>query len=55
LLPLDGVGHQMPPWAVWSTLIPAMRRHSCGGWDEHGDRLASWSIAAGDPELCSSE
>jgi pimeloyl-ACP methyl ester carboxylesterase/SAM-dependent methyltransferase len=49
LLPLDGVGHQMPPRAVWSTLIPAMLRHSSGGWGEHANRLASRSIAAGDP------
>ncbi len=49
LLPLDGVGHQMPPRALWRTLIPALLRHTSGGWDRQGDRLASRSIAAGDP------
>jgi pimeloyl-ACP methyl ester carboxylesterase/SAM-dependent methyltransferase len=49
LLPLDGVGHQMPPRAVWPTVIPALLRHTSGGWDAAGDRLASRSIADGDP------
>jgi len=49
LLPLPGVGHQMPPRAVWDTVIPAILRHTSGGWDEQGDRLASRSIADGDP------
>jgi pimeloyl-ACP methyl ester carboxylesterase len=30
-------------------LIPAILRHTSGGWDEQGDRLASRSLAAGDP------
>ncbi len=49
LLPLDGVGHQMPPRALWTTVIPALLRHTSGGWEEVEDRLASRSIAAGDP------
>jgi pimeloyl-ACP methyl ester carboxylesterase len=28
LLPLPGVGHQMPPRPVWPTLIPAILRHT---------------------------
>ena len=49
LLALAGVGHQMPPRAVWDTVIPPILRHTSGGWDEQGDRLAARSIAAGDP------
>jgi hypothetical protein len=49
LLPLEGVGHQMPPRAWWSSVIPAMLRHTSGGWEAQGDWLASRSIAAGDP------
>jgi pimeloyl-ACP methyl ester carboxylesterase/SAM-dependent methyltransferase len=49
LLALPGVGHQMPPRAVWPTVIPAILRHTSGGWDEQGDRLAARSIASGDP------
>jgi pimeloyl-ACP methyl ester carboxylesterase/SAM-dependent methyltransferase len=49
LLPLRGVGHQMPPRAVWDTMIPAILRHTSGGWEEQGGRLASRAIAAGDP------
>lgn len=36
LLPLDGVGHQMPPAAVWDVVVPAIRRRHVGspapGW-----------------------
>jgi hypothetical protein len=49
LPPLEGVCHQMPPRAWWSSVIPAMLRHTSGGWEAQGDRLASRSIAAGDP------
>lgn len=49
LLPLDGVGHQMPPPQVWPTLIAALLRHTSGGWRAQEDRLASRSLAAGDP------
>jgi pimeloyl-ACP methyl ester carboxylesterase len=47
LLPLPGVGHQMPPRAVWDTVIPAILRHTSAGWDVQGDRLAARSIADG--------
>jgi SAM-dependent methyltransferase len=49
LLPLKGVGHQMPPPAAWDVVIPAILRHTSGGWDAHGDRLAARSLATGDP------
>jgi pimeloyl-ACP methyl ester carboxylesterase/SAM-dependent methyltransferase len=49
LLPLPGVGHQLPPPAVWDTVIPALLRHTSGGWEEQGERLVSRSYAGGDP------
>jgi pimeloyl-ACP methyl ester carboxylesterase/SAM-dependent methyltransferase len=49
LLPLPGIGHQMPPPATWDTVVPALLRHTSGGWDEQGSRLAARSLAAGDP------
>jgi len=30
LLPLEGVGHQMPPRPCWTPVIAAMLRHTCG-------------------------
>jgi pimeloyl-ACP methyl ester carboxylesterase len=30
LLPLPGVGHQLPPPATWPTLVPALLRHTAG-------------------------
>lgn len=49
LLPLDGVGHEVPPPASWDVFVPALLRHTSGGWDAQGSRLARRSIAAGDP------
>jgi len=49
LLPLEGVGHQVPPPAVWDVVVPALLSHTSGGWDEQADRLAATSLAAGDP------
>jgi pimeloyl-ACP methyl ester carboxylesterase/SAM-dependent methyltransferase len=49
LLPLEGVGHQLPPPATWEVVIPAILAHTAGGWDAQGDRLAARSLAAGDP------
>jgi pimeloyl-ACP methyl ester carboxylesterase/SAM-dependent methyltransferase len=49
LLILDGVGHQAPPRATWDTVVPALLRHTSGGWPQQADRLAALSIAAGDP------
>jgi pimeloyl-ACP methyl ester carboxylesterase len=31
LMPLKGVGHQIPPRACWTSVIPAMLRHTSGG------------------------
>jgi hypothetical protein len=31
LLPLDGVGHQVPPQPCWPSVISAMLRHTSGG------------------------
>jgi pimeloyl-ACP methyl ester carboxylesterase len=30
LMPLKGVGHQIPPRACWTSVIPAMLRHTSG-------------------------
>lgn len=49
LLPLGGVGHQMPPRPLWDTIVPALLRHTSGGWDAQADRLAARSIEGGDP------
>ena len=49
LTPLEGVGHQAPPPAVWDVVVPAVLSHTSGGWDEQADRLAASSLAAGDP------
>ncbi|WP_431877496.1 alpha/beta fold hydrolase [Amycolatopsis sacchari] len=49
LLPLDGVGHQMPPPSSWDTVVPALLRHTSGGWDAQAARLAARSIARDDP------
>jgi pimeloyl-ACP methyl ester carboxylesterase len=31
LLPLPGIGHQMPPPATWDAVVPAVLRHTSGG------------------------
>lgn len=49
LLPLPAVGHQMPPPEVWPVVVPAILRHTSGGWDAQADRLAARSYARGDP------
>jgi pimeloyl-ACP methyl ester carboxylesterase len=49
LLPLEGFGHQMPPPQLWSTVVAALLRHTSGGWRAQEDRLASRSLAGGDP------
>lgn len=49
LIPLEGLGHQMPPAALWNVVIPAILRCTSGGWDAQADRLAAKSLAAGDP------
>ena len=49
LLALEGVGHQMPPPQLWRTVVAALLRHTSGGWRAQEDRLASRSLATGDP------
>ena len=49
LLPLEAVGHQVPPPEAWDAVIPAILRHTSGGWDEQGARLAARALAADDP------
>jgi pimeloyl-ACP methyl ester carboxylesterase len=31
LLPLDGVGHELPPPSTWDVVVPALLRHTSGG------------------------
>jgi pimeloyl-ACP methyl ester carboxylesterase/SAM-dependent methyltransferase len=49
LLPLKNVGHQVPPPPTWDVVIPALLRHTSGGWQRAADRLAARALAAGDP------
>jgi pimeloyl-ACP methyl ester carboxylesterase/SAM-dependent methyltransferase len=49
LLRLDGVGHQMPPADVWDVVIPALLRHTSGGWEAQEDRIVSRFLTAEDP------
>jgi pimeloyl-ACP methyl ester carboxylesterase/2-polyprenyl-3-methyl-5-hydroxy-6-metoxy-1,4-benzoquinol methylase len=49
LLPLPGVGHQVPPPSTWDVLVPAMLRLTSESWDAQADRLAARAIAAGAP------
>ena len=48
LVAMPGVGHQMPPPEVWDVVVPAILKHTSGGWDEQGDRLAAASLAVDD-------
>ncbi|WP_020667277.1 alpha/beta fold hydrolase [Amycolatopsis nigrescens] len=49
LVALAGVGHQMPPRQVWDVVVPAILRHTSGGWERQADRLAAQSLATGSP------
>lgn len=49
LLPLERVGHEVPPRAVWNVVVPALLRHTSGDWEEQADRLAAASLAGDDP------
>lgn len=46
---LPGVGHENPPPIVWDVVIPAILRHTSGGWDDQAGRVAARSLAAGKP------
>jgi len=48
LLILEQTGHELPP-PTWDVVVPAILRHTSGGWEEEEERLASKSLAAGDP------
>ena len=43
LMPLEGVGHQIPPRACWTSVIPAMLRHTSGDRRPRADPPA-WKI-----------
>jgi pimeloyl-ACP methyl ester carboxylesterase/SAM-dependent methyltransferase len=49
LLVLPGVGHEPPPPSSWDIVVPAILALTSGGWQHQADRLASGSLAAGDP------
>jgi pimeloyl-ACP methyl ester carboxylesterase len=48
LLPVLGMGHEVPPPEVWDLVVPAILEHTAGDWEAQADRLASRSLAAGD-------
>ena len=49
LVPLPGMGHQFPPPETWDVVVPAILKHTSGGWEAQADRLAARSLAEGDP------
>jgi SAM-dependent methyltransferase len=49
LMTVAGMGHEAPPPSSWDSVIPAILRHTSGGWDRQADRLAARALAAGDP------
>jgi|GEM_PF-169474 len=48
LLELADVGHEVPPAATWDVLVPALLRHTSGGWRHAADRLAARAVTGGD-------
>jgi pimeloyl-ACP methyl ester carboxylesterase/SAM-dependent methyltransferase len=48
LLPLEGVGHELPR-AAWDVVIPAILWHTSGGWGRQADVLAAKALAGDDP------
>jgi pimeloyl-ACP methyl ester carboxylesterase/SAM-dependent methyltransferase len=48
-IPLPGGGHQNPAPEVWDIVVPAILRHTSGGWDDQAGRVAARSIASGNP------
>lgn len=51
LLPVPGMGHEVPPPEVRDLVVPAILEHTAGDWEPHADRLAARSLAAGDPTV----
>jgi SAM-dependent methyltransferase len=45
---LPRTGHDIPP-QTWDIVVPAILRHTSGGWEEEEDRIYSAALAAGDP------
>lgn len=48
LLPMPGLGHRTPPREYWDRLVPALLRHTSGGWPYQADRLAAQARADGE-------
>jgi pimeloyl-ACP methyl ester carboxylesterase/SAM-dependent methyltransferase len=50
LLELPDVGHEVPPPSTWDVVVPALLRHTSGGWEEQAGRLARlFPPTAGEP------
>ena len=49
LLELPGVGHEVPPPSTWDVVVPALLRHTSGGWEEQAGRLVRLLGPAGGP------
>jgi pimeloyl-ACP methyl ester carboxylesterase/SAM-dependent methyltransferase len=49
LLELPRMGHEVPPPSTWDIVVPALLRHTSGGWEEQAGRLAAVALAAGEP------
>jgi pimeloyl-ACP methyl ester carboxylesterase/SAM-dependent methyltransferase len=48
LLPLEQTGHELPRRA-WDVVVPAILRHTSGGWNAQASRLAAEAIDRNDP------
>ncbi|MEO3810203.1 alpha/beta fold hydrolase [Sphaerisporangium sp. B11E5] len=48
LLPLEGVGHELPRTA-WDVVVPAILWHTSGGWGRQAGVLAAKALAGDDP------
>jgi pimeloyl-ACP methyl ester carboxylesterase/SAM-dependent methyltransferase len=49
LLELPRMGHEVPPPSTWDVVVPALLRHTSGGWEEQAGRLAAAALAEGEP------
>ena len=49
LLELPRMGHEVPPPSTWDVVVPALLRHTSGGWEEQAGRLAAVALAEGEP------
>ncbi len=49
LLAVAGMGHEAPPRQTWGIVVPAILKHTSGGWPSQADRVAARSLAADDP------